>query len=256
MSSQLSGAFSAKRLLCDGRLQKNKLCKKSIVGHVLDLGINCLFPFKDEKLNPESTYSVLTIPFPLKRYILFKIWFPMFVFIFCCKLYQHLATSSMHDIVQMDGSFITADQFAYRLSRCLQLACISLSWRMAHAAVVWKRFTQTLVQRVFDCRGSWMKMWARILFEHISALRRWTCTSRKWHNFFLRVEEIVVFLYSCCRQGRAFDLPQRCEKNCSHVPSPLNIEQVIGKNCITLEWAIVDKGTSFFHRVGEISISF
>ena len=172
----------------------------------------------------------------------------MFVFVFCCKLYQHLATSSMHDIVQMDGSFITADQFAYRLSRCLQLACISLSWRMAHAAVVWKRFAQTLVQRVFDCRGSWMKVWARTLFENISALRGWTCTSRKWHNFFLRVEEIVVFLYSCCRHGRAFDLPQRCEKNCSHVPSPLNIEQVIGKNCITLEWAIVDKGTSFFSQ--------
>ena len=110
--------------------------------------------------------------------------------VFCFQLYQHLATSSMHDIVQMDGSFITADQFTYRLSRCLQLTCISLSWRMAHAAVVWKRFTQTLVQRVFDCRGSWMKVWARTLFENIYALRGWTCTSQKWHNFVLRVDKL------------------------------------------------------------------
>ena len=172
--------------------------------------------------------------------MLFKIWFPMFVFVFCFQLYQHLATSSMHDIVQMDGSFITADQFAYGLSRCLQLTCISLSWRMAHATVVWKRCTQTLEQRVFDCRGSWMKVWARTLFENISALRGWTCTFQKV-TYFLRVEEIAVFLYSCCRQERAFNLPQRCEKRCSHVPSPLNIEQVIRKNCITLDWVSADR---------------
>ena len=159
-------------------------------------------------------------------------------------------------MVHMGGSFITADQFTYRLRCCLQLTCISPSCRSADAAVVWKRCTQTLVQRVFDYRGGWLKVRARTLFENISALRGWTCTSRKWHNFFLWVEEVVVFLHSCCCQGRAFDLPQRCEKRCSHVPSPLNIKQVIGKNCITLEWAIVDKGTSFFHRVGEISISF
>ena len=49
--------------------------------------------------------------------------------------------------VKVDRSFITADQFTYRLKRCLQLTCISLSRRMADAAVVWKRFTQTFVQR-------------------------------------------------------------------------------------------------------------
>ena len=54
--------------------------------------------------------------------------------------------------VKVDGSFITADQFAYPLKRSLQLTCISLSRRMADAAVAWKRFTQTLVRLVFDCR--------------------------------------------------------------------------------------------------------
>ena len=83
---------------------------------------------------------------------------------------------------------------------------------------------------------------------------RWTCTSQKWHNFFLRVEEIVIFLQSGYDQGRAFDLPQRCEKRCSHVPSPFTIKQVIGKNCTMLKWALVEKGTNFFRRVGQISI--
>ena len=165
-----------------------------------------------EKRKIESWINIQRPNYPVSIETVYFIWnmIPsIFVCcVFCVQLHQHLATSSMHDIVQMDGSFITADQFTYRLSRCLQLTCISLSWRMAHAAVVWKRFTQTLVQRVFDCRGSWMKVWARTLFENIYALRGWTCTSQKWHNFFLRVDKIVVFLYSCCRQGRAFDLPQ------------------------------------------------
>ena len=66
------------------------------------------------------------------------------------RLYPNFATSSMH--VKVDRSFITADQFAYPLNRCLQLTCISLSRRRADAAVAWKRFTQTLVRLVFDCR--------------------------------------------------------------------------------------------------------
>ena len=66
------------------------------------------------------------------------------------RLYPNFATSSMH--VKVDRSFITADQFAYRLNRCLQLTCISLFRRRADAAVAWKRFTQTLVRLVFDCR--------------------------------------------------------------------------------------------------------
>ena len=66
------------------------------------------------------------------------------------RLYPNFATSSMH--VKVNRSFITADQFAYPLKRCLQLTCISLSRRMADAAVAWKRFTQTLVRLVFDCR--------------------------------------------------------------------------------------------------------
>ena len=84
----------------------------------------------------------------------------------------------------------------------------------------------------------------------------WTCTSQKWHKLFSAgtVEEIVVFLSSCYHQGRAFDLPQRCEKRCSHVVNPLHIKQVIGKNCTMLKWALVEKGTNFFHRVGQISI--
>ena len=53
ISSYASVSFSAKRLLCDARLQKNKLLIKFIGGHVLDLGID-LFPLKDEKLNPET----------------------------------------------------------------------------------------------------------------------------------------------------------------------------------------------------------
>ena len=73
-------------------------------------------------------------------------------------------------------------------------------------------------------------------------------------NFFLRVEEIVVFLESCYHQGRAFDLPQRCEKRCSHVASRVNMKQVLGKNCTMLKWALVEKGTNFFHRVGQTSI--
>ena len=60
--------------------KKIDLLQKSIGGHVLDLGIDC-FLCKDEELNLESTYSVLTIPFPLKRLILFEICFPTFLFV-------------------------------------------------------------------------------------------------------------------------------------------------------------------------------
>ena len=45
-----------------------------------------------------------------------------------------------------------ADQFTYPIERCLHLACIALSCRMVDAAVVWKRFPQTLARLVFDCR--------------------------------------------------------------------------------------------------------
>ena len=107
--------------------------------------------------------------------------------------------------------------------------------------------------------GGW-RLSKDVVSKFLRAARRgrwifsWSGTSQKWHNFFLRVEEIVVFLESCYHQGRAFDLPQRCEKRCCHVASPLNMKQVIRKNCTMLKWALVEKGTNFLHRVGQISI--
>ena len=73
--SILSKTATLRRLL-----SKNRLFTKIHWGPCTWFG-NWLFPMRDEKLNLESTYSVLTIPFPLKRLILFEIWFPTFLFV-------------------------------------------------------------------------------------------------------------------------------------------------------------------------------
>ena len=97
-------------------------------------------------------------------------------------------------------------------------------------------------------------------------------------------EEIVVFFQSCYQQGRAFDLPQRCEKRYSLFTDAWGFDTLRGfapqrwnKSfwwffcfaCLAAPWlwsehweakpfnawtAVFKKGTNFFHRVVDICV--
>ena len=168
-------------------------------------------------------------------------------------MYQNFATSSMHVKAEQTNSLIQSS-----------VVCIWLAFTLLQNGRRRGSLGNALPKHLCDwclitegggCRCEQGRRFrVSLRYEERSLVFCWTCTSQKWHNFFLRVKEIVVFLQSWYQQGRAFDLPQRCEKRCSHVANPLHIKQVIGKNCTMLKWALVEKGTNFFHRVGQISI--